>query len=92
MGVSILFFACSRLCCRTLCSQTLKTLQELVRCGIREDQADRYHALGLGLVAPDLLIKSGVCKRYRDVTVYAADAVGEDLFFVQRVFKWRPCW
>jgi hypothetical protein len=63
-----------------LCSQTLKTLQQLVSCGVREDQAGRYHALGLGLVAPDLLIKSGVCKRYRDVTVYAADAshfVGE---------------
>ena len=46
-------------------------------------QAGRYHALGLGLVAVDLLIKSGVCKRYRDVTVYAADAshfVGKDLF------------
>jgi hypothetical protein len=95
-GNSIRLFAGGRLLCRLeLGDQTLKALQELARGGVSEYEARSYDPPCLRLIASDRIVKSHVCERYNDITMYAADAsnlVGENFFFVQRIFKLRFGW
>jgi hypothetical protein len=95
-GNSIWLFAGGRLLCRLeLGDQTLKALQELARGGVSEYEARSYNPPCLRLIASDRIVKSDVCERYNDITMYAADAsnlVGENFFFVQRIFKLRFGW